>query len=260
VRCAPKGKCVMKHFTSMIRISVLSVIAPCALSGLNGDAQDLKMSDHEKAVVQVALQKPDSTYSAFGTAFFVDENGTLATAFHVYTSAVSAIGELRCGNIVVRRASRSTKRYISTGAELSQFDAVHDVALLKIKDVQPQTWDQVGGIKPLVLSTLKEIEPETQVSSIGYFGTDLFPVSLSARLVGATTTSVLGVGDIEEFLISASAVPGQSGSPIILADGSVIGILDSIVPVQLTPNAPQLASGLNRVVKVEHIQRLLSSK
>jgi S1-C subfamily serine protease len=250
----------MKYLNWMIRVSVPVAIALCVLSQRNGNAQDLKMSEHERAVVQIALQKPDSSFSTFGTGFFIDENGTVATALHVYISAISAVSELRCGNIVVRRASRSTKRYVWSTVDVLKSDAPHDLALLKVKETEAQLWDQVGGIKPLPLSTLKEIEPETEVTSIGYFGIDLFPVSLSARLVGATATTVLGTGDIEEFLVSASAFPGQSGSPVILADGSVIGIMDSIVPVQLSFNPQQLASGLNRVVKVEHIQRLLSSK
>lgn len=118
----------------------------------------------------------------------------------------------------------------------------------------------MGGIKPLPFSSLKEVEPEAEVTVIGYFGSDLYPVSLSGRLVGATVMTVPGLGDIEEFLVSASAVPGQSGSPIVLPDGSVIGVMDSIVSVPLSFNTQPLASGLNRVVKVEHLQRLLSSK
>ena len=134
------------------------------------------------------------------------------------------------------------------------------MALLRIVEVKGDLWNPVGGIHALPLSMVKEIEPGSPVMVVGYFGSDLYPLSLAARLVGETTVTISQGVDVEEFLVSASAVPGQSGSPVVMDDGSVIGIITAIVPVSVAFNPQPLPSGLNRVIKVENLQRLLTSK
>jgi len=134
------------------------------------------------------------------------------------------------------------------------------LALLRIVEVKGDLWNPVGGIHALPLSMVKEIEPGSPVMVVGYFGSDLYPLSLAARLVGETTVTISQGVDVEEFLVSASAVPGQSGSPVVMDDGSVIGIITAIVPVSVAFNPQPLPSGLNRVIKVENLQRLLTSK
>ena len=51
--------------------------------------QELKMSDVERSVVQIVVQKPDASMTPFGTGFFIGDNGTIATALHVYSESFS---------------------------------------------------------------------------------------------------------------------------------------------------------------------------
>jgi S1-C subfamily serine protease len=223
--------------------------------------QQLKQSDLEKSVVQIGVVKQDKKFYGTGTGFFVREDGLIATALHVYSMSLQAITEGRGGAFAVQRSSRESKTFTVRGVVIVSVDPEHDLALLKFvtntKDDQV-AWDKVGGIKVLPICQAQEVESGSNAQTVGYFGSDAFPVTERAVLVGATVITTLG-GDVDEFLVSASAAPGQSGSPVVLGDGSVLGVVLSIVPVTTPLNPQPLPSGLNRIAKAEFLQRLLSS-
>jgi len=225
--------------------------------------QQLKLSDLEKSVVQIGIIKQDKTFAGFGTGFFVSRDGLIATAFHVYSAAVQAVAENRGGSIAVQRAIRKVGEVTATAqaANLVTVDALHDLALLKLVSytkADQEAWDKVGGIHVLMPYVSPEIDIGSSVRTVGYFGSDVFPVIEKTVLVGGTTVTTL-VGPVDEFLVSALAVPGQSGSPVVLDDGSVVGVVLSIVTFTAPFNPQSLPSGLNRVAKAEYLQRLLSS-
>jgi S1-C subfamily serine protease len=226
-------------------------------------AQQIKLSSLEKSVVQVGVLKQDKTFAGAGTGFFVRDDGLIATAFHVYGATVQLVVENRGGAISVQRTIRQAANFSTTEetVALVAADPLHDIALLKLaaytKADQGQ-WEKVGGINSLLPYTATEIESGRDVTTIGYFGADAFPVTEKSVLVGATSIGTLE-GAVDEFLVSALAVPGESGSPVVLGDGTVVGIVLSIVTFTAPFNSQALPSGLNRVAKAEFLQRLLSS-
>lgn len=243
----------MKTAPERLLIAVLVLFFPFAIR-----CQKLQLLDAEKSVVQVSWVKPDNSIAAEGTGFFVRDDGVVATAFHVYAAAIQAMSEGRGGAIVVRRVSRDTNSFIYQRVQLVNADPEHDLALLKTISKPDAGWEKVGGVHSLKLCAATELTPNSNVTATGYFGTDTFPVTLGAKLVGETTTTFPGIA-VEEFLVSLGAVPGQSGSPVMLDDGTVIGVVLSMVPVTVPFNNQAVLSGLNRIAKVEFLQRLLSS-
>jgi S1-C subfamily serine protease len=241
-------------------MKIFGIVTALTLFTALAEAQELKALDHERTVLQIVLQRLDGSTVPLGTGFFVDENGTIVTALHVYATGLNLISQGRGGRFFARRANRVTGQYTGVGIELLKPDYMHDLVSFKMQEVKPEPWAGVGGIKPAILSASKEVQADASVKVIGYFGGDIFPVTVSARLVGATKVIVAQGRSVEEFLVSAAAVPGQSGSPVFLDDASVIGVVTSIVPVSVPFNPNPIPSGLNRVIKAEHIQRLLLSK
>lgn len=248
------------HVPNILKVLIL-LLASASLAY----AQSLKLSDAEKSVVQVVVQKPDQTIAPTGTGFFVRVDGTIATALHVYNDATRTIAESRGGRLLVRRATRQSGTLTWGEVAVLSVDAAHDLALIRLSKLDKSAWDKVGGIQILGPTASREVDPGVSVKIVGYFGNDMFPVTLSSHLAGASVfTVVTGPGsgnDIEEFLLSAMAAPGQSGSPVLLNGASVLGVVISIVPVSLPlPFSSQpLHSGLIRASKAEHLQRLLSS-
>jgi S1-C subfamily serine protease len=227
----------------------------------NSFGQQLKLSSLEKSVVQIVVVLGDKSIVPCGTGFFVRNDGTIATAFHVYSQAAQVISEKRGGVLVARRVMRTEGtafNFTMAGLDFRSSDPTHDLVLLKLSSLDQKAWETVGGIVPLSVSTLTEVESGIPVKVVGYFGTDALPVTTRAALVGGAPVVIPG-NEIEEFLVSASAVPGESGGPVILDDGSVIGVILSIVPVTVPFANQPIPSGLNRVAKAESLQRLLSS-
>ena len=243
---------------------LITASALILLTSFNAQSQILKFTDAEKSVVQISILKPDGSFTALGTGFFIREDGLIATVFHIYGDAAQAISQLRGGTIGVWRAKRDSNRYVFQPIQLLNFDTAHDLALFKLTGkIDSSLWNTVGGIKALKLSDAIEISPNTNVIAVGYFGTDQFPLILSGKLVGETVFTIVPSTSspvtVPEFLASLGATPGESGSPVMLDDGSVIGVVDSIVTATAPFSKEPFATGLNRIVKVEFLQKLMAS-
>lgn len=238
-------------------LAVFSLVLGCGF--IETQSQTIKLSDAEKAVLQIAVRKPDGTVVGFGTGFFVRDDGLIATAFHVYSQAVQVASESRGGILMVRRATRQSGTTTVANVIPVATDEAHDLILLKLVNKDDGSWAKVGGIRVLSPCTMVELDTGIPVRVVGYFGGDIFPISLGAKLVGETAFTVFPGTDVGEFLVSAAAVPGHSGSPVILDEGCVVGVVLSIVTFSVPFNSQPLASGLNRVAKGENLQRLVAS-
>ena len=243
---------------ALVFLFLLLLIIPFP-SYAKAEMATLKMSDYEKGVVQVILQAENKNTTLLlpgGTGFFISDTGLIATAFHVYASLINRMQEVRGGRIVVRRFSEDHKSFTVAAAELVSSDALHDVALLKLVEKKDEHWKNVGGIIPLVLSKTTEIKPMTQITVVGYFGLDISPIMLKGNISGVALMDMQSI-QFEEFLISISPSPGFSGGPAILDDGGVIGLISAVIPASFPFSKEASPSGLGRIVKCEHIQRLL---
>lgn len=168
-----------------------------------------------------------------GTGFVVREDGVVVTNHHVVDGHRSFVAVLSDG-----------RRVDVTGVLL--LDEAHDLAVLQI---------DARGLVPLSLGTSKQLTEGAQVFMAGNpLGLDftfnegvvtaLRPTGLPSDLRGALTEP-----DKQPLLqLAINAEPGSSGSPVVDANGSVVGVVRSkmgsanfAIPVetlsaQLTPD------------------------
>jgi S1-C subfamily serine protease len=235
--------------------------ATALLLCVTAQGQQVPVSDLERSVVQVVVRHADGSAKAFGTAFLVRDDGTLATVNHVYADAIAYIAQLRDGAVAVRRMSRAVANTgLLANVDLVSTDNLHDIVLLRIHDFNRGQWDAVGGLAVATITERPELPTGSNLTFVGYFSDDLFPESLPAILAGTATLTVAhtnGNLTVEEFLTSSSAWPGHSGSPVFF-EGKVIGLVDSMIMGAVPLNSQPLHAGMNRVVKGEHLGSLIS--
>jgi serine protease Do len=182
------------------------------------------MKEGHAAVVQILVQashfnwiepykQPDLS-RAFGSAFFVDDQGHLVTSYHVVTQA------------------SSIKIQIPTlGKE--QFDVSivgacpdRDIALLKLSDeAKKSVIEKMHAIPFLQLGQSDKIVRTQELIALGY--------PLGQDALKSTQGIVSGRQDIfgESFIqMTAALNPGNSGGPTVDEQGRVIGINTAIIP------------------------------
>jgi S1-C subfamily serine protease len=230
----------------------VSICAP-----LTSFCQSVAQADIEKSVLQVVVKRPDGAFASQGTAFCVSDDGLLASVFHVYAGAVKAVSDLRGGAICARRTARNGK-WVVVGLDIVGADPKFDLIVYRMKDTKSETWMGVGGLQTLPLANTATLTLPYGAKMVGYFGEDAFPVHLRSDIVG-TASVIVGSDPVEEFLVSGLLLPGHSGSPVVNDAGAVVGLVSSIVPVNIPLNPSQpMHSGLVRVVKAEHLKKILS--
>jgi S1-C subfamily serine protease len=154
-----------------------------------------------------------------GSGFVLNDDGEIATNAHVVTDAeaggASDISEAK--EVYVEFADRN-----QVPADVVGFDPFADVALLK---VDPDGLDLV----PVELGSSDESEVGQPVAAIGSpFGEEQ---SLSVGVISATDRSIESLTDFTidgAIQTDASVNPGNSGGPLLDAEGRVLGINQQI--------------------------------
>ena len=147
----------------------------------------------------VLASLPDSdNLTASGSGFFVSTDGYLITNNHVVKNA------------------RSVKVKNGAGifpAEVVRTDEVRDLALLKIS----------GQFKPLLISTNDE-QLGDSVFTIGF--PDITLQGMEPKYTDGKISSLSGIkDDPTEYQISVQVQPGNSGGPLVNANGNVAGVI-----------------------------------
>ena len=154
--------------------------------------------------------------AGLGSGFVISAEGEVATNAHVITS-----GEGKA----IRRARRVYVKFSDGNqvpAQVRGFDPFADVALLK---VDPQ------GLKlrPLPLGSTKDLVVGAPVAAIGSpFGEEQ---SLSVGVISATGRSIrslTGFATSGAIQTDAAINQGNSGGPLLAADGTVLGMNSQI--------------------------------
>lgn len=185
-----------------------------------------KMTLEEIKRATVFIKVGDGLGSSSGSGFVIatDRNGALlATNCHVIDRAIDAIGMGPFGRVVVTAVFDSgLKSEQKLTAEIVGFDAKNDLALLRVKGVK----DAPKPIDPRFSPTLRET---MQVQIYGFpFGEDLATSSLSPS-VTISKGSISSIrfddqGELAVVQIDGSLNPGNSGGPIVDADGRLVAI------------------------------------
>lgn len=136
----------------MIKAAMLYLSISICLWG----AEPASVVKPDSSVAQVMVVTPSNggaNVTPFGTAFFLSDDGLLATAAHVYLKALTTINDNRAGVLAVGRYSKANRdQWSATFADLVVADYQHDLVLLRLRNVDKQQWNGLGGITPLELA------------------------------------------------------------------------------------------------------------
>ncbi|MEI6387789.1 MAG: trypsin-like peptidase domain-containing protein, partial [Spirochaetota bacterium] len=142
-----------------------------------------------------------------GSGFFIDPRGYLITNYHVIASEVDPAYE-GFSRVALKLAGDSDSRIV---AKVIGWDPLLDIALLKV-DMKPAFSFRIGrsGLPP-------------QGQAVYAFGSPAgLDSTITSGIVSAVGRKFLEWGDV--FQIDAALNPGNSGGPVLDADGEVRGI------------------------------------
>jgi len=167
-------------------------------------------------------------YTAVGTGVVIDDSGTILTNLHV----AAAARKLR---VVFWDGSESDARIVGAQPE-------NDLAVIQ-PDILPD------DLQPATLASTAGLRPGDDVVAVGFpFG---IGPSASAGVVSGLKRSFGEEGkttltNLIQF--DAAANPGNSGGPLVNADGEVVGIVTGI----LNPSGVRTFAGIGFAVPIEN--------
>ncbi len=187
------------------------------------------------AAKAVTEKKPKETdlLVRTGTGFFVSSAGHVITSNHVIAGATSIGIRNEAGQILPAKLVRS--------------DPANDLALLDV---------ETSG-KPLVLSQTANISKGLEVFTLGY------PLpGLQGQEQKATFGRVNALsgpqGDIRFVQVDVPIQPGNSGGPLIDANGHVIGVITgSLDELKALNTSGALPQNVNYAIKADYIMPLI---
>ena len=180
--------------------------------------------ERDNAVVQVFVQssefnwaepyKSKASNDAFGSAFFIDEQGHLVSNFHVVTGVTA---------IQIQVPSMGKQRL---NVEVVGVCPFRDLVLLKLTEASlEEAKAKLGTIPFLERGSSDDLKRSEKVITLGY--------PLGHEALKATQGIVSGRQDIlgESFVqITAALNPGNSGGPCLNEAGKVVGINSAVDP------------------------------
>lgn len=180
-----------------------------------------------------------STTTATGTGFVIDNQGHILTAAHVVDGASSVSVAFQDGK---------TKQAKVLGTDKST-----DVAVLSI-DTSGVT------LHPLTLGSSSALAVGDPIAAIGDpYGYDR---SLSTGVVSALDRSIQapdGFSISHAIQTDAALNPGNSGGPLLDANGDVIGIADQIATGQSAGGSSSGNSGVGFLVPIDVAKQVIST-
>jgi S1-C subfamily serine protease len=191
----------------------------------------VKKADPEQAD-GLALVTPYEPAS--GSGFFVTEDGYLLTNFHVVQDASTIMVKTTAAILL---------------AKVVESDALNDVALLKVSGLFPSL-----GVVTAQVAVMGE-----PVFTVGFPNISL--QGIKPKLTRGEISSLYGAhDDPREFQISVAAQPGNSGGPLVNADGNVIGIVTSrLSDSDAFEKSGALPQNVNYAVKISRASPVLES-
>jgi hypothetical protein len=140
------------------------------------------------------------------TGFLVSEDGFILTSYHLLEKKLEYAGD----NVKVTAAVGDPEAQASTAAIVNGVQPL-DVLLLKIRTTQ--------ALPYLTLGRAGGLSVGGQVFTSGFHGTEPF----NSQGTVSNKFGPLGLGYL--WTLNMAVASGQSGSPVYIADGTVVGIL-----------------------------------
>lgn len=166
-------------------------------------------------------------FTAVGTGVVIDDQGTILTNLHVAAAAK---------NLRVTFMDGSESPAMMVGAQPN-----NDLAIIRPMQVPDE-------VQPAVLASSDSLNPGDDVVAVGFpFG---IGPSASAGVVSGLGRALAEEGETKlQNLIQfdAAANPGNSGGPLVNADGEVVGIVTAI----LNPSGVKTFAGIGFAVPIE---------
>jgi S1-C subfamily serine protease len=201
------------------------------------DPQAIYKNDSDGVVTILAAESGGQ--GGLGSGFVVSDTGDVATNAHVVTTGEGA---------AIHKASEVFVRFgdgNQVSGKIVGFDPFNDVALVRV--------DPKGlTLKPLPLGSIDDVAVGEPVAAIGSpFGEER---SLSVGVISATDRSIeslTGFATIGALQTDAAINSGNSGGPLLDANGRVLGINSQI------RSSSGTGSGVGFAVPVDVVKRSL---
>ncbi len=209
--------------------SVVRVNGLAPQEGQGGEDKSLQDQDRATAPAPDKGLEEDfhEKYTAVGTGVVIDEQGTILTNMHVAAAAK---------HLQVTFADGTESNAIVVGVEPE-----NDLAIIRPATVP-------DDLKPATLASSAGLHPGDQVVAVGFpFG---IGPSASAGVVSGLNREFQQDGEsVLKNLIQfdAAANPGNSGGPLVNADGELVGIVTAI----LNPSGLRTFAGIGFAVTIE---------
>lgn len=184
----------------MYRLPLVILIAAAVIAPVLYAATGLSQSVPQ-SIVLVTAYDPSEQVIRVGTGFIIHQSGLIATCYHVI---------VQTQNVQVRLHDGRTYSAAVVGT-----DGINDLAVLKIN---------APGLVPLRIEMDASVTYGSMVSAYGFplpeLGTDL--IATSGEITGFRTYKYTQI-----FQLDMQVNPGNSGGPLIDANGKVVGVVFS---------------------------------
>jgi S1-C subfamily serine protease len=180
-------------------------------------------------VNQVGLEDSEDTEKAVGTGVVIEESGTILTNIHVVAGADRI-------SVTFHDGTKSDAHVVSIQPE-------DDLAVLKTDTIP-------DDLKPATLRSTRGLNLGDEVVAVGHpFG---IGPSVSSGVVSGMRRDYInpkGKKTLTNLIqFDAAANPGNSGGPLVTADGEVVGIVTAI----LNPTEQRVFIGIGFAVPIEN--------
>ena len=195
-----------------------------------------------------------------GTGFVIGDGTLVATNYHVVAKELDTNSRQKR---VVFVGSGNTPKTVQ--AEVLEFDATHDLALLKLSE----------KLVPMTLAENEVVQDGTEVAFTGFpIGSvlGLYPATHKGIIAAytpvvipssnATQLNIQALKRLREpyfvYQMDATAYPGNSGSPVYeLGSGKVVAVINKVFVKQTKEAVLSDPSGITYSIPVKYLRELM---
>jgi hypothetical protein len=173
-----------------------------SVSGARAESPSVLYDRFRGSVFQIqVIDKGSANKTSIGSGFLLDGHGLIATNYHVVSAHIHKPEQHHVRLLEQRRGLLD--------AELVAFDVIHDLALLRVSDLDASPAFNLASSVP---------EKGDRIYALGN------PLDLAMTIIEGIHNGPVESARYQQFLFSGSLNSGMSGGPALNPDGQVIGI------------------------------------